>query len=124
MAMKKTIVIASKTMKNGTTAQGKEWTRYGFFDNETWFNMWGDEWNADLQAANEGDTITIHFVKKEFKGKPQYEIINPTTPEVVADEKKAEEVKALRDAIIKINNRLEIVEAALDEIQDIPEDGI
>ena len=113
--MKKIITIKGINVKNGTSKQGKEWTRYSFYDGSQWFNMWKDNWNTDLQNCVEGDEIEICFIKKDYKGKPQYEIIDPSTPEIVEEEKKEEVITKLQDAIRKLTNRLEIVEAQLEE---------
>lgn len=123
--MRKTITIAGINIKNGQTKQGKDWTRYGFYSGDQWYNLWADlsdnpqPWNLALQQAMENDTIEIYFVKKEFKGKPQYEIIDPSSPEIVEEEKKEGAIKELKEAITKLTNRLEIVEAQLEE-KEIP----
>ena len=97
--MKKTITIKGINIKNGTSKQGKDWTRYGFYDGEQWFTMWARDWNANIQNAVEGDTITICFIKKDYKGKTQYEIVDPSTPEIAEEEKKEEVLKKLKEAI-------------------------
>ena len=116
--MKKTIIVKGINVKNGTSKQGKEWTRYSFYDGEQWFNMWAEKWNADLQNTVEDDEIEICFIKKDYKGKPQYEIINPSTPEIVEQEKKEMVINEMREAIKKLKNRLEICEARMDEMDE------
>ena len=116
--MKKTIIVKGINVKNGTSKQGKEWTRYSFYDGEQWFNMWAEKWNADLQNTTEGDTIEIHFIEKEYRGRKQYEIVSPSTPEIVESERKEEVIKKLKGTIKKLENRLEICEARLDEQEE------
>ena len=113
--MKKTIIVKGINVKNGTSKQGKEWTRYSFYDGEQWFNMWAEDWNADLRDCVEGDEVEICFIKKDYKGKPQYEIIDPSSPEIVEEEKKEEVIIELKKAIQKLTNRIEIVEAQIEE---------
>ena len=119
--MKKIITIKGINVKNGTSKQGKEWTRYSFYDGEQWFNMWAEGWNAGLQNAVEGDTVEIHFEKKDYHGKTQYEIVNPHTPEIVEEEKKEGVIIELKKAIQKLTNRIEIVEAQIEEQTEFPD---
>ena len=119
--MKKIITIKGINVKNGTSKQGKEWTRYGFYDGEQWYTMWSRDWNANLRNAVEGDTVEIHFEKKEYHGKPQYEIIDPSTPEIVEEEKKERVIIELKKAIQKLTNRIEIVEAQIEEQTEFPD---
>lgn len=112
--MKKTITIQGINIKNGTSKAGKDWTRYGFFDGTDWFNMWKAQWNEDIQSAVEGDTIEVYLTTKEFKGKKQFEIVDPNSPELAAEKWVEDEIKKLKDSI-------EILDARMQDLEDVKE---
>ena len=119
--MRKVITVKSINKKEGITKQGKNWVRFGFYADDTWYNFFGAKWNESLQTAQEGDTVEIHFEKKDYRGKTQYEIVNPHTPEIVEEEKKEGVIIELKKAIQKLTNRIEIVEAQIEEQTEFPD---
>ena len=119
--MRKVITVTGVNRKEGQTKTGKKWVRFGFYADDIWYNFFGAKWNESLQTVQEGDTVEIHFEKKDYRGKTQYEIVNPHTPEIVEEEKKERVIIELKKAIQKLTNRIEIVEAQIEEQTEFPD---
>lgn len=117
--MRAKFTVQGINRKEGDTANGKHWVRFGLFDGERWFNFFGADWNADLQQVQEGDVVEIFYKVEKYKGREQYVVVADDDPAVAAEK----EIEGVRDEVKQLRERIEILEAQIEEISGFnPED--
>ena len=117
--MRAKFTVQGINRKEGDTANGKHWVRFGLFDGERWFNFFGADWNADLQQVQEGDVVEIFYKVEKYKGREQYVVVADDDPAVAAEK----EIEGVRDEVKQLRERVEILEAQIEEISGFnPED--
>ena len=77
--------------------------RYSFFEDAE-----EAEWQMPLIEAKEGDEVEFYFVKGEYKGKPQWNIVGPDDPLVRSDR-----------LLENIKERVELLEAQMGDIEEL-----
>jgi hypothetical protein len=64
-----TVTFLKASRKSGTSAKGRDWTRWGALVNrngsDVWLNTFDENFGAIIDEANEGDTFNVELKEGE-----------------------------------------------------------
>lgn len=72
------IKIDKISRKEIDTKYGKKW-KLGVFSNNKWYSAWSQPWN---RGWREGETIDVEITERQWNGKPMFDIVGLTQPQL------------------------------------------